>query len=117
MAAQGERIAGGFHLDSASAMPRQQAVAVIPDADECRDETLVQLHGGHIVLVPGLLDEVLPWPWTPLDRDPSDRPKRQSGLGIMNSRLRNRLLLPCGKGDMRAWSIPKPQPRRHGQAF
>jgi hypothetical protein len=31
------------------------------DADECRDETLVQLHGGHVVRVPCPLDEVLGW--------------------------------------------------------
>jgi hypothetical protein len=34
---------------------------VIHDADECHDETLVQLHGGHVVRVPCSLDEVLVW--------------------------------------------------------
>ena len=29
--------------------------------DECRDETIVQLHGGHVVRVPATLDEVLAW--------------------------------------------------------
>jgi len=26
-----------------------------------RDETIVQLHGGHVVRVPAMLDEVLAW--------------------------------------------------------
>ena len=47
---QGERIAGGFILitgiDGTRYAVRQHAVSVIHDADECRDETLVQLHGG-----------------------------------------------------------------------
>jgi hypothetical protein len=34
---------------------------IILDADECRDETIVQLHGGHVVRVPFPLDEVLVW--------------------------------------------------------
>jgi hypothetical protein len=64
-AVQGERIAGGFILitgiDGVRYAVRQNAVAVILDADECRDETLVQLHGGHVVRVPCSLDEVLDW--------------------------------------------------------
>jgi hypothetical protein len=40
---------------------RQQAITVIYDADECRDETVVQLHGGHVARVPCSLDEVLAW--------------------------------------------------------
>jgi hypothetical protein len=63
--AQGERIPGGFILitgiDGVRYAVRQHAVAVILDADECRDETLVQLHGGHVVRVPSTLDEVLAW--------------------------------------------------------
>jgi hypothetical protein len=51
-AAQGERIAGGFILitgtDGTPWAVRQQSVALIHDADECRDETLLQLHGGHM---------------------------------------------------------------------
>jgi hypothetical protein len=65
MAAQGERIAGGFILltgiDGIRFAVRQQAIAVIHDADECHDETMVQLHGGHVVRVPCPLDEVLAW--------------------------------------------------------
>jgi hypothetical protein len=62
---QGERMPGGFILitaqDGTRWAVRQQSVAIIHDADECRDETLVQLHGGHVVRVPCTLDEVLTW--------------------------------------------------------
>jgi hypothetical protein len=55
MVDQGERMAGGFILitgiDGTRHAVRRQAVAVIHDADECHDETLVQLHGGHVVRV------------------------------------------------------------------
>jgi hypothetical protein len=65
MAVQGERIAGGFILitgvDGARYAVRQQAVTVVHDADECHDEAIVQLHGGHVVRVPCSLDEVLSW--------------------------------------------------------
>ena len=65
MAAQGERIAGGFllitGLDGTRYAVRQQAIAVVHDADECRDETVLQLHGGRVVRVPCSLDEVLSW--------------------------------------------------------
>ena len=40
---------------------RPQLIGIIHDADECRDETLVQLHGGHVVRVPCPLYEVLGW--------------------------------------------------------
>ena len=64
-AVQGERIPGGFILitgiDGVRYAVRQHAVAVIIDTDECRDETLVQLHGGHVVRVPCALEEVLAW--------------------------------------------------------
>lgn len=64
-AAQGERLPGGFilitGLDGTRYAVRQQAVTIVHDADECRDETLVQLHGGHVVRVPAPLDEVLAW--------------------------------------------------------
>jgi hypothetical protein len=63
-AVQGQRI-GGFILiigiDGVRYAVRQQSVAVVHDADECHDETLVQLHGGHVVRVPCSLDEVLAW--------------------------------------------------------
>jgi hypothetical protein len=65
MAVQGERIAGGFimitGIDGIRYAVRQQSVAILHDTDECRDETLVQLHGGHVVRVPCSLDEVLAW--------------------------------------------------------
>ena len=65
MVVQGERMAGGFILitgiDGTRYAVRQQAVAVIHDAEECHDETIVQLHGGHVVRVPCTLDEVLAW--------------------------------------------------------
>jgi hypothetical protein len=64
-AAQGERIPGGFILitgiDGIRYAVRHNSVAVIHDADECHDETLVQLHGGHVVRVPCSLDQVLAW--------------------------------------------------------
>jgi hypothetical protein len=56
MAVQGERIPGGFilitGLDGIRYAVRPQSVGIIHDADECRDDTLVQLHGGHVVRVP-----------------------------------------------------------------
>jgi hypothetical protein len=65
VAVQGERIAGGFilitGLDGIRYAVRPQSVGIMHDADECRDETLIQLHGGHVVRVPCSLDEVLGW--------------------------------------------------------
>ena len=65
MAVQGERVPGGFilitGLDGIRYAVRPQSIGIIHDADECRDETLVQLHGGHVVRVPCPLDEVLGW--------------------------------------------------------
>jgi hypothetical protein len=65
MAAQGERVAGGFilitGLDGIRYAIRPQSVGIVHDADECRDETIVQLHGGHVVRVSSSLDEVLAW--------------------------------------------------------
>ena len=65
MAVQGKRIAGGYILitgiDGIRYAIRPQSVAIIHDADECHDETLVQLYGGHAVRVPVPLDEVLGW--------------------------------------------------------
>lgn len=64
-AVQGERIPGGFilitGLDGIRYAVRPQSVGIIHDADECHDETIVQLHGGHVVRVPATLDEVLAW--------------------------------------------------------
>jgi hypothetical protein len=65
LVAQGERIPGGFILitgiDGVRYAVRPQSVGIIHDADECHDETIVQLHGGHIVRMPAMLDEVLAW--------------------------------------------------------
>jgi len=48
-AVQGERDTGRFHpyygIDGTRYAVRQHSVSVIHDADECRDETFVQLHG------------------------------------------------------------------------
>ena len=64
-AVQGQHLTGGFILitgmEGTRYAVRQNAVAVIHDADECRDETIVQLHGGHVVRVPCSFDEVLTW--------------------------------------------------------
>ena len=64
-AVQGERIPGGFILiigvDGVRHAVRHNAVAVLHDADECHDETLVQLYGGVVVRVPCPLAEVLAW--------------------------------------------------------
>lgn len=65
MAAQEQRIAGGCilitRLDGIRYGVRPQSVGIIHDADECRDETIIQLHGGHIVRAPCPLDEVMGW--------------------------------------------------------
>jgi hypothetical protein len=66
-AIQGERIPGGFILitgiDGIRYAVRHNSVAAIHDADECHDETLVQLHGGAVIRVLCSLDddEVLTW--------------------------------------------------------
>ena len=65
MAVQGERIPGGFilitRLDGIRYAVRPQSIGIIYDAVGCRDETLVQLHGRHVVRVRCPLDEVLGW--------------------------------------------------------
>ena len=48
-------------IDGTRYAVRQQAVAVIRDADECHDETIVQLDGGHLVRVLCALEGVLAW--------------------------------------------------------
>ena len=64
-AVQGDAIPGGFILitgvDGVRYAVRQHGIALIHDADECHDETIVALHGGHVVRVPCPLDEVLAW--------------------------------------------------------
>jgi hypothetical protein len=65
VAARGERIGGGFilitGLDGIRYAVRSQSVGIIHDADECRDEAVVQLHGGHVVRVSRPMEEVLVW--------------------------------------------------------
>jgi hypothetical protein len=36
-------------------------VGVVHDADECHDETILRIYGGHIIRVPFSLEEVLRW--------------------------------------------------------
>jgi hypothetical protein len=64
-ATQGERLPGGFILiagpDGIRYAVRPSAIGIIHDTDECHDETMVQLHGGHIIRVGCPLDEVLTW--------------------------------------------------------
>ena len=40
---------------------RPNQVAVVHDADECQDETILRIYGGHMVRVPCSLEEVLGW--------------------------------------------------------
>lgn len=60
----GERTFGGFVIitgtDGSRYAVRRLAVAIIHDAEK-KDETLIQLSGGHVVRVPYSFDEVLPW--------------------------------------------------------
>ena len=41
--------------------PTTNQVAVAHDADECHDETVLRLYGGHMIRVPFSLEEVLRW--------------------------------------------------------
>ncbi len=64
MPIQGERIAGFIlitGIDGTRWAVRQHAVTIVADADEAQDETMIHLHGGHVVRVPFALDEVLTW--------------------------------------------------------
>ena len=64
-AAQGERLPSGFILitgqDGIRYAVRPNSIGIIHDTDQCRDETILQLHGGHVVRVGSSLDEVLAW--------------------------------------------------------
>jgi hypothetical protein len=64
-ATQGQRVPGGFilltGLDGIRYAVRHSAIAAIHDVDQCRDETLIQLHGGAVVRVSCSLEEVLGW--------------------------------------------------------
>lgn len=61
----GRKDSGWVHLitglDGIRYAVRPQSVGIIHDADECRDETIIQLHGGHVVRVSCTLDEVPCW--------------------------------------------------------
>ena len=61
----GQRVPGGFLLitgrDGIRYALRPNQVAVVHDADECQDETVLRIHGGHIVRLPCSLEEVLAW--------------------------------------------------------
>lgn len=65
IAVSGQRLPGGFILitgmDGIRYAVRHSAIAAVHDADECHDETLIQLHGGAVVRVAATLDEVLAW--------------------------------------------------------
>jgi hypothetical protein len=58
-----QRVPGGFILFTGQVgirnALRPNQVAVVHDADECHDETILRIHGGHIVRVPSSLEEVL----------------------------------------------------------
>ena len=62
-AVQGQRVPGGFILitgqDGIRYALRPNQVAVIHDADECRDETVLRIYGRNIVRVPCSLEEVV----------------------------------------------------------
>ena len=62
-AVQGQRVPGGFILitgqDGIRYALRPNQVVVVHDADECQDETVLRVYGGHIVRVPYSLEEVL----------------------------------------------------------
>jgi hypothetical protein len=61
---QADRIPGGFILMTGIAGTRyalRHHAALIHDPDECRHETMVQLHCVHVLGVPCSLDEVLAW--------------------------------------------------------
>ena len=64
-AVQGQRISGGFMVitgqDGIRYALRPNHTAVIHDADECYDETVLRIYGGHIVRVPCSLEEVVGW--------------------------------------------------------
>ena len=62
-AVQGQRISGGFILitgqNGIRYALRPNQIAVIHDADECHDETILRIYGGHMIRVPCSLEEVV----------------------------------------------------------
>ncbi len=69
-AVQGQRVPGGFILitgqEGIRYALRPNQVAVVHGADDCQDETILPIYGGHIVRVPYSLEEVLGWfAWSP----------------------------------------------------
>ena len=64
-AVQGQRVPGGSILitgqDGIRYALQPNQIAMIHDADECQDETVLRIYGGHIVRVPCSLEEVMGW--------------------------------------------------------
>ena len=64
-AVQGQRMPGGFVLitgqDGIRDALRPNQVALAHDADDCHDETVLRIYGGHMIRVPCSLEEVLCW--------------------------------------------------------
>jgi hypothetical protein len=64
-AVQGKRVLGGFILitgqDGIRYALRPNQVAVVRDADECQDETVLRIYGRHMIRVPYSPEEVLGW--------------------------------------------------------
>lgn len=65
-AVQGQRVLRGFILVTGQdgiryALPTESVGALVHDTDECRDETVLRIHGGYIVRLPCSLEEVLCW--------------------------------------------------------
>jgi hypothetical protein len=62
---EGEQLPGGFllmtSLDRIRYAVRPHAVGIIHGTDECHDETMVQLHGGHVIRIGRPLEEILKW--------------------------------------------------------
>jgi hypothetical protein len=58
-------VLGGFILitgqDGFRYAVRRNQVAVVHDADERKDETILRIYGGHMIRVPCSLEEVLGW--------------------------------------------------------
>ena len=64
-AVQGQKLSCGSIIitgeDGIRYALRPNQVAVVHDADECHDETVLRIYGGHMIRVPFSLEEVLRW--------------------------------------------------------
>jgi ATP-dependent DNA ligase len=94
--------AGAVNLAFAPFVYRDNPIGIIHDADECRDETLVQLHGGHVVRVPCPLDGWLIY-------------AGRAGTGITQAELERlwRRLQPLSISHM-PLAVPPPRDSRFG---